>query len=562
MTTVPRPELRFSEARGWCTWSASDVTVWWNGHAFLDGALIEGRNAAAAIGGRAATLMSDQLMLDRLLMSLDGHFAFAMIAGDRALLACDRVRSIPILIRTNGAGHLLAIADNINALRRASDAADADSSLAMAMSGYTFDGRTLYRDIRILVAGEVVTATAGQSARDHLWHEYRPWLIDRDVRPEEWPARLTAVNEALFTKLVRSLNGRPVLLPLSGGFDSRLVASGLHRAGHRDVICYSYGRTGNSEAAAADAVAAKLGYPWHYVAYNHDTSRTALLGEAFDAYLQGGDTGAAIPFFQDFAAIQDMKRRGLVPDDAVFINGNSGDFISGNHVPLSVYDDMGSHASAEERRRTLVSQLLTKHFSLWRDLLTPENKDRISRLLTEWLERRVPADLPPDMMYAAWEALESNARQSNFVINGQRVYEYFGHLWRLPLWDNDYLSFWESVPPRQKRAQVLYRETLLKENWGGVWSDIPLNPAQRWHLPAWAALLRAGLKLASLPLGKQRWKQIDRHVFYYWIDLLATFAPVPYRDVLFDRRGFRHALSFRCRDYLARHGRGPDGQPL
>ena len=40
-----------------------------------------------------------------------------------------------------------------------------------------------------------------------------------------------------------------------------------------------------------------------------------------------------------------------------------------------------------------------------------------------------------------YEILEYENRQCKYVINGQRLYEYFKYEWRLPLWDNLYLDF-------------------------------------------------------------------------------------------------------------------------
>lgn len=561
MTIAPKADLFFTEDRLWRHWSDGNVTVWWNGHAFIEGALYEGVAAAQ----RAATLLTpligaNDASLSAALQGFDGHFAIVIQTPAGTLATVDRVRSIPVLIRTGPRGHL-QIADRIAPLLQSGpdDDTDADASLAVAMAGYTLDGRTLYRDVLSLSAGEFLVAPVGQPARRHLWYAYQPWLIDTAAAPGDWPARLTRAHEALFAKLARSLDGRPVMLPLSGGYDSRLVVSGLHHVGYRNIVCYSYGRPQNEEAKAARTIAEKLALPWHYVAYDRAITRAALTGADFRAYLDGADTAAAIPFFQDFAAIQHLKREKLVPDGAVFINGNSGDFISGNHVPLAIYDHCTSAGVAW--RDALVRQFLDKHFALWQDLNTSHNRTRLAQILFAWLERRVPADLPADMMPAAWEALEYSARQANFVINGQRIYEFFGHAWRLPLWDNEYVAFWQTVPAVHKRGQTLYRSTLHAANWGGVWSDIPLNPPQRWHLPIWAKWLRSGAKLVSAPFGRKAWRRVDRQIFYYWLDVLATYATASYADALFDRRGFRSALSFRGQQYLARHGRGADGQP-
>ena len=343
------------------------------------------------------------------------------------------------------------------------------------------------------------------------------------------------------------------MLPLSGGFDSRLVASGLHRHGCRAVTCFSYGHAGNFEAAAARQVAARLGYPWHFIAHDARLIQQTLAGDDFRAYVETSDTGAALPFFQDFAAITSLRAQGLVPDGAIFINGNSGDYISGNHVPTKIYD-APSRMSWQARLDRLIAAFSAKHFSLWRDLRTPANVAIIGGELARLAARDIPARLPEGLDHAVWEALELDARQSRFVINGQRIYEHFGHGWRLPLWDNDYLDFWQAVPPSQKRAQTLYRETLLSADWGGVWRSIPLNPQRRWHLPPVAMGLRVLAKVLFAPMPRRVWEEFDRRAFSYWTDVLGTSAMRPYRDLLFDRRGARGPNSFRSLDLLAGHG--------
>ena len=70
-----------------------------------------------------------------------------------------------------------------------------------------------------------------------------------------------------------------------------------------------------------------------------------------------------------------------------------------------------------------------------------------------------------------YEYSEFIDRQSKYTISGQRMYEYYGYDWRLPLWDDEYLLFWQKVPLNFKLKQKLYIEMLKKNNFGNVWGD-------------------------------------------------------------------------------------------
>ena len=41
--------------------------------------------------------------------------------------------------------------------------------------------------------------------------------------------------------------------------------------------------------------------------------------------------------------------------------------------------------------------------------------------------------------------------QGKVVINGVRNYEYFGFEWRMPLWDYEYLKFWQATHYNNKK---------------------------------------------------------------------------------------------------------------
>ena len=551
--------VALAKAYGWARWQGHDVTVWFKGYV-EDGRTSLEEQEAARFLSRIMTEESDPERIGLSLRELSGNFACVVDLRTRVLVIVDRVRSIPLFYACGLAGYV--IGDQPMQLLKylGSTQVDLAGSLEVAMAGYCTGSTTIYQELKQLQSGEfaLFSRLGGQPEPVvRRYYVYRPWMIDEDADFSKLQARLSEITRALFRSMVNSLQGRPVMVPLSAGLDSRLVASGLAEMGYRNARCYAYGRHGNYEAMASKRIAERLGFRWTFVPYSPNEVRAMMKNEDFLRYLEFADTCASVPFLQDFLAIQALRRRGFVPKDAVFINGNSGDFISGGHIPKSLWE-VPQGLSPAERRDWAVKAYIDKHFSLWQDLLTPDRAERVASRVHASIRESVPQDLPPSSEHGLYEFLECQGRQAKFVITGQRVYEYFGYAWRLPLWDKVYLDFWETVPLSAKIQQKLYRAFLEAENWGNVWSD---GPPLRYVTPRWIVPLRSLAIAACMPFGKEVWHGLEKRVFAYWTDPLSTYAAAPYGRLLLDRRGFRNAVSVRCEAYLAAKGLNVDGSP-
>jgi len=140
------------------------------------------------------------------------------------------------------------------------------------------------------------------------------------------------------------------------------------------------------------------------------------------------------------------------------------------------------------------------------------------------------------------EYFEYIGRQSRIVMGQQRTYEYFGYEWRLPLWSNDMLYFWEGVPYKYKVDQRLYVETLCDNNWGNVWLDIKVN--DKVINPLILRWLRILLKTLFIPLGKSSWHRFEKNVLEYFMHPSYALSPVSYFRILSDFRGYRNIASW------------------
>jgi asparagine synthase (glutamine-hydrolysing) len=520
--------LRPSEDTPWRRLSGRGVTVHARGFLRRGGeqALLRTLEGATAEAARQA------------IAALDGRFALLVETPSWSLAAVDRIASIPLFVAEDGDG-LATVSDDALSLS-ANTQHDLSAALMLAMGGYTIGPRTLDPALRRLQPGEIVGGTPGQALQYERYALYRPWLakpVDRQKALRE----LEDVSVSLLDDLIEDASGRPILVPLSAGLDSRFIASGLRWRGYRDVFCYAYGLAGNHEAEASRQIAEALEYPWRFVPYSHLQQADTFASEDGRAYLRYADTLSNIPFQQDLHAVRVLKDSGFAPEDALFVNGQSGDYISGNHIP----------APLAESRQRLFKAIIGKHFSLWDALNTPAALAHIEAALEQDLAAMdAPREAPEAALY---EASEFNNRQCKYTIAGQRIYELFGFDWRMPLWDDAYLDFWQGMPLKHKLGQNLYKAMLEAADWGGVWQ-------RGWHVnrktivPAWLNLVRNAAKFAHAPLGRQRWHAFDNRYIAWHVDTLANYAVAPYGRVARDRRGHRNAISWHAEAYLAGKG--------
>ncbi len=545
--TDARCTVDIREEYGWRRASRGAVTLWFKGR-------IEGHDAAG-LAARFAQERPSAKVIGDLLAGVIGHFAIAASGPGWAFAAADWVRSIPLAIAK--IEERWVIDDRPERLRHRAGLGradiDVDAALAIGMAGYTIDDAALYRGIQLLVPGELAFIDNGALER-HRYYIYRPWQV-RPASLEVLEAQLKDLTLHAIQRLLDSLGGRTLLIPLSAGRDSRLIASAAKHLGYKDVRCFTYGRAGNFEVTASRSIAERLGYRWTFVPATIGKQRRFFASDDYSRYLDFADSGCSLPFVQDMAPLMELKASGYVPDDAVIVNGNSGDYISGNHVPESMIGQAVG-LSDDARWQHIIDALLNKHFSLWRSLATLQNKARIAALLRQSIARAGGALGDPDTDHGLYEYAEFQDRQCRYVITGQRIYEFLGHDWRLPLWDNDFLQFWEGVPLAEKAGQGLYARMLTTANWGGVWQDVPVN--RKTVRPLSIIPVRLAAKMLHAPLGRDRWHGFERRYFQYWLDTTCNSACVPYGRARRDTRGARHHIAWLAELYLARHGMALD----
>lgn len=420
---------------------------WYKGTVFAGGVLLDGRETAALL---LSAPWDDLNAVGALLESLNGEYAFVVETPDIIAAAVDRLRSIPLFFA--GRGEEMVIADDPHFLvERVSSPLNEESAAEFLATGFVTGPWTLYRGIRQLQAGEcLISPRRSGAARTVSYAQFRhgDYFAGSDL-VGDLTRGLDNVLLRVFRRLLASCEGKRIVVPLSGGLDSRIIVAMLRRLGAEDVTCFTYGVKENREVRISREVARALGYDWHCVEYTKEKVQACYGGDALTEYLRYGGNLSSLPHTQDYLAVCEMKDEGAVPPDAVFVPGHSGDMLAGSHIPREY-----GRPQAYTLQKFLADNLAA-HYLLWAWDDPP--------LRALYAERSLTSAGCPDVHDAescadAIEYFDFKERQAKYIINSVRVYEYFGYGWRLPLWDRELMTFFQRVPLSLRLGQALYKE--------------------------------------------------------------------------------------------------------
>ena len=147
-----------------------------------------------------------------------------------------------------------------------------------------------------------------------------------------------------------------------------------------------------------------------------------------------------------------------------------------------------------------------------------------------------------------WEHIE---RQSKYVINQQRAYEFFNYNWTLPLWDKDLINFWRSIPYEYLVNQKLYKIYLHKWNYKNIFSEFPDN------VTAWSKNYHIFLQPLSILLFRltpKSYKNFLNNFFAYFSRFGHLYSFIPIKDLFSHSNKARNHISFFTRNWLLSFG--------
>lgn len=367
-------------------------------------------------------------------------------------ITTDRARSHHLLFARADGSWL--VSDDPSRMRALLPAWERDAAAAQAFLhlGFVPGTRTLAAGVRATPAASTVTLHTDGSWECDLWETYR--YAPEPIRTAaDFDLAFTAALDSAVSRMLETTAGRQLLIPLSGGLDSRLLAVWLHRLGAENVTTFTYGRPESRETQISRQVARALELPWFSIDLDPRTMARAWFdGESED--FQAGTWGAvSLPHVQDWWALREIRRRGLIADDAVLLPGHT---VVGNMHD----EDLLRHAVTREQVLTAIAR---HHAALQGGLNAFASLPILGREVLRAAQETGLGD--GDRARGVQETIEwfnVRERQAKYINNSMKSYEFFGYGWALPMMDVEVRRCWLRGSERLTATRAWYRDFTAK----------------------------------------------------------------------------------------------------
>ncbi|MBK5240620.1 hypothetical protein [Clostridium sp.] len=395
--------------------------------------------------------------------SANGFWGLVKIHDNSIFIAADRNRSYPLFYAI--IDNIAYISDDAYWIKDKTKETEFDeiSKHEFLVTGYVTGSDTLYKKVKQIRPGEIISIAVDEQNNivvnsskyySFIHGDYFEELSREELLKEHELSLFRSVN-----RLIKYANGKTIVVPLSGGYDSRLVATVLKKLNYSNVITFTYGRVNNPECLVSKEVAKLLGYKWIFIPYDNEKSYEWYNSDERANFSTYADNLSTILPDREWPAVLELKKRNLIPKDSIFVPGHSGDFISGGHIPKKLYNP---NVSAKQ----IVDEILKNHYIMWNfDAVKKEWKNDFAKKILKCAEIKMfdrkdyASNEFAANLYEKWNFEENQIKR---MINSVKIYDFFGYKYWLPLWDYEYMNFWCKVPLSYRINKNLYDEYVVK----------------------------------------------------------------------------------------------------
>lgn len=441
MLTNKNIYLKFNLGFKW--YSSNSIAV--KGYFYVDDIYYEKEEALFFLENS----IQDKPDFNKRIDTLNGVFTFIYLSEESIFIYSDITRSFPIFYTQQS--DEIFLSDDIYFLKSKFDIQEFDPLSENEFKGanHTFGDKTLLKNVFQVQASEFVEIKNSVVVHSNFKFTY---AIENESNLNVIDLRQKAIDsfESSFKRLINSIGNNTAVVPLSSGFDSRLIITMLKKYNIENVICYTYGKSSSFEIEKSKKVAEILGYKWIFIEYDKALTNNYLNTNEFKNYIEFAGKLSSMPNLQEYFAVKALKEKELIPSNSVFISGYAGDVLGGSEYLHSIPRDVNHHEIAE----TIFDNKLTNyHFS------KTEKKEIQADILSKLT--KFNTNFRNKLGQTILDDHNLRERIAKYIFNSASYYTYFEYEFRFPFWDKTLLDFFKEVPIKYKYNKGLFNEILI-----------------------------------------------------------------------------------------------------
>ncbi len=457
------PIIELSHESGWTNIGETYV----RGAIFVENQLLREQEFASRIAN-----IQTKSSFKSLLEDSAGQYAIIHETEDGWHIAVDHVRSWPVYYTT---GPELVISDSSVVAHNSSSENNYDSLAASEylFTSYVNGSDTLSKNVQQAEPGELITFQ-DQTANTIVRENYFTYGCETQTEDGTFN-ELDELFNHVFRRLIEYADGRPIILPLTGGFDSRLIALKLADIGYQDIVAYtSAPEEGSDDLEKAKQVAEELGFVHVHLQIEKDDYRGFYTSGQWEEFHKSIGFLGELPKMNSQFLNRALNSHPEIPDTGVIVQGHHA-LGGASKLPRLVGEQ--SHLSIDE----FLHYIWKYSYARWRiDPLSSEERE-IERLLQDRIISQLPDDLYRDQKIEpvdkAIRGIESyywrNRLSKYFLVHYEQESWEYDHWY--PLLDKAYFEYLDKVHWKKKVDKKIQKDYVKTLHGQQIGHDSSLN---------------------------------------------------------------------------------------
>ncbi|MBN2852668.1 MAG: hypothetical protein JXQ23_08035 [Clostridia bacterium] len=368
-----------------------------------------------------------------LMQDINGLFSVIIKRGEKVLAAVDRYGVFDLFY--SKVNHDIFISDMVSNIISHSNQKKINikGKRDFIYCGFICHGETLIENIYALNASKYLTADNEVEIKPYFELQYH---VQEGLNYHDLKKSFDEVVHKVAKRFVSSLDGKEVYVPLSGGMDSRFILILLNKMNYKNVTCFTYGNALFNEKAIAKKVAEENGFKFIHLPYQRKLWKAFFKSHDNDQFLLYASNYQCMAHLMDYFAASEIDMKNCIV------------------VPGHIGSIAGSYIDKPLTRDRMLDFFIHKYLFFY----SRKNTD-IQKYLKDRLEPYLNDFHDTDTLTRQNEIFDSFAYdtyRSKHLFKALKAYDYHNIEWRLPLMDNDIVSFMYSLDIRFKGNDKIF----------------------------------------------------------------------------------------------------------